>query len=646
MIGTPSDGSAQTLSSEKKPGRRKRSFAGPVKYVVTALTVLLAIFHLYTAFFGLFPSMQQRSFHIAFVLALIFLLYPATSRSPMERPSPLDWICAGLGAFCSLYVFFNYDAIASRAGMYLDYEIYLGIVFTALVFEAARRTLGNVMPVFCSLFLLFAYFGRSLPGPLRHFGLSIPRIVEELYLTTDGLFGLVAGVSATYIFLFILFGAFLDSTKTSTFFNDFSMALTGHMKGGPARIAVLASALMGTISGSTSANVATTGAFTIPLMKRVGFQPHYAGAVEAAASTGGQIMPPVMGAAAFIIADTLGVPYMKVLLAAIVPALLYFWGIWCALGIEADKMGIKGLDRSQLPRLRDVLFRDGYKAIPLAVIIYFLLRGYNPLYAACWGIGAAVVFSYVRKESRLDLKGLVATLEAGSKTALSVAIACTIVGVVIGMMGATGVALKIGDVVLAVTQGRFFPTLVVTMILGVIFGMGMPTTASYVMTSAVAAPALVLLGSKPLDVHMFVFYFAALSSITPPVCVGAYTAAGIAGSDPNKTAFTSVKLALTGFLIPFIFMYSPEILLTNVASPWLTGLAVLSAFAGVYVLAVATEGYLFFPLLFVERLCCFAAALFLLMPGSTTDVVGLALFGGIFMFQKWRARKGGDSGRT
>jgi TRAP transporter 4TM/12TM fusion protein len=340
MIGTPNDGSAQTVSSEKKPGRRKRSFAGPVKYVVTALTVLLAVFHLYTAFFGLFPSMQQRSFHIAFVLALIFLLYPATSRSPMERPSPLDWICAGLGAFCSLYVFFNYDAIASRAGMYLDYEIYLGIVFTALVFEAARRTLGNVMPVFCSLFLLFAYFGRSLPGPLRHFGLSIPRIVEELYLTTDGLFGLVAGVSATYIFLFILFGAFLDSTKTSTFFNDFSMALTGHMKGGPARIAVLASALMGTISGSTSANVATTGAFTIPLMKRVGFQPHYAGAVEAAASTGGQIMPPVMGAAAFIIADALGVPYMKVLLAAIVPALLYFWGIWCALGIEADKLGL------------------------------------------------------------------------------------------------------------------------------------------------------------------------------------------------------------------------------------------------------------------------------------------------------------------
>ena len=615
--------------------RKRRSLANPqMKLLVTVLTVVLACFHLYTSFFGLLPAMQQRSFHIGFVMFLIFLLYPMKKSSPVDRPSLMDWLLAGASIICTFYIFLNYNEIAMRAGMHENYEIWLGGLMLILVFEAARRVLGYSLPVFCSLFLLFAYYGRSLPGPLRHFGLSVPRILEELYLTSDGIFGLVAGVSATYIFLFILFGAFLQSTKTSDFFNEFAMALTGHMRGGPAKIAVLSSALMGTISGSTSANVATTGSFTIPLMKKIGYKSHFSGAVEAAASTGGQIMPPVMGASAFIIADTLGISYLQVLLVAIVPAILYFWGIWWSLSFEADRLNLEGLNREQLPRLWEVVRTKGYRAIPLFGIVYFLVRGYNPLYAGCWGIILAFVLSFVKKESRLDVKGFIHTLEDGSKSALSVAIACTVVGVVIGMMGATGIALRVGDAVLSLTGGALLPTLIVTMVIALMMGMGMPTTASYVMASAVATPALIALGCKALDVHLFVLYFAVLSSITPPVCVGAYTAAGIAGSSPNQTGFTAIKLALAGFIIPFVFIYSPELLLTNVTSWPQFAFALVSALLGVVGLAITTEGYFRRPLRIWERLAAGAASLALIVPGMESDVIGYALFAGLWFITR------------
>ena len=619
-----------------KQGKR-RALKGKIGVVITVLAVGLAVFQLYTAFFGVLPAMQQRSFHVAFVLPMIFLLYPATKNSPRDRVTLWDILLAVVSAACALYVFFGYEDIAMRAGEVYDYELVLGGLFAALVFVAGRRVLGWALPIFCFLFLLFAYFGRYMPGPIQHAGLSIPQIISELYLNTDGLFGLVTGVSATYIYLFVLFGAFLTSTKTSDFFNDISMALTGHLKGGPAKISVLSSALMGTISGSTSANVATTGAFTIPLMKSIGYAPHFAGAVEAAASTGGQIMPPVMGAAAFIIADTLTVPYTQVLLCALIPALLYFWGIWCSLSLEASRLGLKGLSKESLPKVGQVLIRSGYKAIPLLVIIYFLVRGYNPLYSGCWGIAASVVLSFVKKSDRLDLKTFIKTLKDGSLGALSVAIACIIVGNVIGMMGATGVALRIGDAVLSLTAGHLIPTMLMTLLIATLLGMGMPTTASYVMAAAVAAPALVLLHVRPLDAHMFVFYYAVLSSVTPPVCVGAYTAAGLAGADPNKTAFTGVKLALPGFIVPFIFVLAPEILLTNVTSWPVTIQAMVSAVVGVFLLSCVTEGYMMAPLRWYERLLALVASLALLYPGTLTDVIGLAVLVVLWLLTRRRA---------
>jgi TRAP transporter 4TM/12TM fusion protein len=617
---------------------KRRAFTGKMKLLITVLTVALACFHLYTSFFGLWPAMQQRSFHLSFVLSLIFLLYPAGDNSPADRPSVLDWILAVTAAACSLYVCIFYVDIANRAGMFEYYEVWLGGAFTFLVFEAARRVLGYILPTFCLFFLFFAYFGPYMPGPFIHAGLSVPRILEELYLTTDGLFGLVTGVSATFIFMFILFGSFLSSTGTANFFNDISMALTGHLRGGPAKIAVLSSALMGTISGSTSANVATTGTFTIPLMKKVGYRPFFAGAVEAAASTGGQIMPPVLGSAAFIIADTVGTPYINVVSASLVPALLYFFGIWCSLSVEANRLGLQGLPKDTLPKAGSIVLKTGYKAIPLLAIIVVLCMGRNPLYAACIGIICCVLLSFVRKEDRLDIKSLIATLEDGSKSALSVAIACTIVGVVIGMMGATGIALRIGDTILSYTQGLLVPTMIVTMVICLLLGMGMPTTASYVMASAVAVPAMIKLGCNPLDAHFFVFFYAVLSSVTPPVCVGAYTAAGIAGAPPNQTAFAAVRLALSGFIIPFVFIMSPELLLTNVTS-WLSfPVTLISAMIGIMTLSIGIEGFLLVPLRFYERITLLGGALCMIVPGVLSDSIGLAILAAVFFLAKWRRK--------
>jgi TRAP transporter 4TM/12TM fusion protein len=378
-------------------------------------------------------------------------------------------------------------------------------------------------------------------------------------------------------------------------------------------------------------------------MKKIGYKPHFAGAVEAAASTGGQIMPPVMGASAFIIADTLGISYLQVLLVAIVPAVLYFWGIWWSLTFEADRLDLKGLDRSQLPKLWEVVRSKGYRAIPLFGIVYFLVKGYNPLYAGCWGIILALGLSFIKKESRLDVKGFINTLEEGSKSALSVAIACTVVGIVIGMMGATGIALRVGDAVLGLTGGALLPTLIITMFIALMMGMGMPTTASYVMSSAVATPALIALGCHALDVHLFVLYFAVLSSITPPVCVGAYTAAGIAGSSPNQTGFTAIKLALAGFVIPFVFIYSPCLLLTNVTSWPEFILVTISALVGVISLAIMTEGYFRRRLNPLERIAAGAAALALIVPGFVLDAAGYLLVGVLWFLTRQAVAKGGES---
>jgi len=437
----------------------------------------MSCFHLFTAAFGTLAPIQQRTVHLAFVLTLIFLLYPATKNSPKDKPSFFDLMFILLSLVVTTNILLRYKALALSGGLYNSTDIFLGIVAIVILVEATRRTIGFALPLLAGIFIIYAFVGRYIPGPLMHAGFSLKRVIQHLYLTTEGIFGQILGVSATYIYLFILFGAFLAATGMSEFFNGLALALAGHTRGGPAKVSVLSSAFMGTISGSTSANVVTTGSFTIPLMKKTGYKDFFAGGIEAAASAGGQIMPPVMGAAAFIIADSLGMPYVQVLGAALIPAILYFSGVWTIVHLRASKMGIKGLAKNQLPNLKLVILSKGHLVIPIIGIVYMLIKGYNPLYAAFWGIILAVGASLLKKETRINWEILLQAMEKGALNALSVAIACAIIGIVIGITSLTGAVLALASTVLKLSGGYLFTTLLLTMVVAIIMGMGLPTTA-------------------------------------------------------------------------------------------------------------------------------------------------------------------------
>lgn len=627
------------MSEDNVKKTKRRQFKGSIKVFVTAIAIIMSSFHLYTAAFGTLGPIQQRSVHLGFVLTLIFLLYPATKRSPMDRPSIIDWIFIFLSIAATGNIYFRYKALALSGGLYTETDIFFGILTLIVVFEAARRTIGYALPILSSIFLIYAFVGRYIPGPLMHSGFSLKRVIQHLYLTTEGIFGQILGVSSTYIYLFILFGAFLAATGMSEFFNDLALSLAGHTRGGPAKVSVLSSAFMGTISGSTSANVVTTGSFTIPLMKKTGYQAHFAGGIEAAASAGGQIMPPVMGAAAFIIADSLGMPFVQVLGAALVPAILYFSGVWTIVHLRASKMGIEGLPKNQLPNLRNVILSRGHLIIPIIGIIYMLLKGYNALYAAFWGIILAVGSSLLRKETRINLKLLLQAMEKGALNAVPVAIACAIIGVVIGVTSLTGAVLALGSAVLKLSGGYLFTTLLLTMVVAIIMGMGLPTTACYVLTSAVAAPALMRLNVLPIAAHLFVFYFGILSTITPPVAVGAYAAAGIAGSDPSKTGWAAVKLAIAGFIIPYMFVYSPDLLILPGASIVKIIPVAITAIVGVIALGATAEGFFWGPLSLLQRLLLLIGALLLIKSGLYTDILGLCLVFLVFFYQHMKSKK-------
>lgn len=613
----------------KKPSKR-RTFKGPLKLAVTIIAIAMSLFHLYTAAFRALNPIQQRSIHLIFVLVLIYLLYPATSKSPKHRPSIFDYgfIVISIVSIANISVRFN--ALVKSGGLYKPLDIVFGILTVLVVVEAARRTVGYALPIMTGVFFLYGLYGRFVPGPLMHSGYSYRRIIQHLYLTTEGIFGQILGVSSTYIYMFILFGAFLSATGMSEFFNDLALSLAGHMKGGPAKVSVLSSGLMGSISGSTSANVVTTGSFTIPLMMKTGYSDFFAGGIEAAASAGGQIMPPVMGAAAFIIADALGMPFVQLLKSALIPAVLYYVGVWTMVHFRASKDGIKGLNKSELPKVKDVLLSRGYLAIPLVGMIYMLVVGYNALYAAVWGIILAVIASSFKKATRIDLKALLQALEAGALSAVPVAMACGIIGIVVGITSLTGAILSLASAIIQLSGGYLITTLILTMLVSLIMGMGLPTTACYVLTSAVAAPALVRLGVLPIAAHLFVFYFGILSTITPPVAVGSYAAAGISGADPTKTGWAGVKLAITGFIVPFMFVYSPDLLILP-GTPLIKVIPVAAtAIIGVIALGSAAEGYFMDHLGWLARGIILIGALLLINSGLYTDIIGLGLLAAVF----------------
>lgn len=601
--------------------------------IVFIACVGLALFHLYTAWTGPLVTLMHRAVHTTIVMALIFLLYPMTKKSSKEKPSSLDWVFSVLSLATGAYIVFNYSELVNRAGLPTGPDIAMGILIVLLVLEAGRRIAGNEIAILAIVFMAYAYLGPLLPGFISHRGYSVPDIAEYMYLTTEGIFGIAIGVSSTYIFLFVLFGAFLSKSGMGQFFNDLAMAIAGHGKGGPAKVAVVSSGLLGSINGSAVANVVTTGAFTIPLMKKIGYEPEFAGAVEATASCGGQILPPVMGATAFIMAEYLGLPYIEIVAVAVVPALLYYLGVITIIHLRASKNGLVGLPKEELPKVGQVMKERGHLLIPLIGLLYLLLKGYTPIYAAFYSIIMTILASALRKETRMSFKDIIDALEEGARTALGVAMACATVGLIIGVATLTGFGLKLAGAILFLGKGNLFATLVLTMIACIVLGMGLPSIPAYIITATMAAPALAKMGIPPLVSHMFVFYFGMLANLTPPVALAAFAGAGIAGGNTTKTGIQAVKIALAGFVVPYVFAFNNSLLLID-TTIMQAGLVIVTATVGVFSLGVGVEGYLFRPTNVLVRLLFFVSAFALMVPGLETDFIGMVLFAGLCLFEK------------
>lgn len=607
--------------------------------VTSAVAIGLSLFQVWAATVGKMSAINVRAIHLAMIMMLIFLMYPGRSRASRDRPTVPDLALVLASGLTGLYIVYRFDAFAFSGGFANTTDYAFGLLTMFLVVEAGRRSIGAFLPILGIIFLAYAYFGNLIPGTFGHPGYSVERIIELMYLSTSGIYGVAIGVSATYIFLFILFGAFLGESGMATFINKISMAMAGQSPGGPAKVAVFASGLMGTINGSAVANVATTGAFTIPLMKSVGYRPYFAGAVEAVASTGGQIMPPVMGASAFIMAEILNVPYATIMLSAVIPALLYYLACYVGVHLEAIKTGLKGVPRDQLPRVRDVMRDRGHLALPLGVIIYFLVAGYTPTFSAVAGIVATILASMMRKTTRMSWRGLLAALDLGAKGAVTVAIACGVVGFIVGVTSLTSFGIKLGDIIIGMAGGNLMLTLVLSAITCIILGMGMPTTAVYIVAATMAAPALIKIGVIPIAAHMFAFYFGNISNITPPVALAAFTGAGIAGANPNQVGWTAVRLGIAAFIVPFMFVYAPELLMQQ-GTPLEMIWAAITATIGVVALGAAGARYFITNATRPEQLILFAGSLGLIKPGLVTDVIGFGCLLLVFLLQKPRtARK-------
>ncbi len=628
----------QELVEKYDAESRYRTLSGKTGFVVSLWLIAMSCFHLYTSGVGLLPTSIHRAVHLMFAVVAVFLLYPGSSQPQKNSITWYDWLLALVAGFGAGYIALFFGDIAHRGARPLSYEIVLGIVMILMVLEAGRRVVGKVLPSLVIFFLVYCYFGRYFPGILMHRGYSLSRIVQHMYLTLEGLFGVALGVSSTFVFMFILFGAFLSRSGGARFFNQLALAVAGHAPGGPAKVAIVASGLLGTINGSSVANVATTGAFTIPLMKKVGYQPEYAGAVEACASTGGQLMPPIMGAGAFIMSEFLGMSYLTIAAAAIIPAVLYYLALFVNVHIRARKKNLQGLNSSMLPRVKEVFKQDGHLLVPLVVIVFMLLRRYTPLSAAFWGIISVVLVSMLRSHTRMGVKDILKALEEGARGSLGVALACALVGLVVGTSSLTALGLTISNNIVELAGGRLFPTLVMSMVACLVLGMGLPTTANYIVTSTIIAPALIKMQVLPLAAHMFVFYFGIMADLTPPVCLAAFTGAGIAGGNPARTGFNATSIALVAYLLPYTFIYTPSILLQQIE--WLPLiLLVFSSVLGIVGLAMGLQGWSFVSLGKLERTALVMVSILAFLPFMAVKGTVAALLGAYFLLRMGLAKK-------
>lgn len=595
--------------------------------------ISMSIFHLYTAATGLLPTSIHRAVHLTFGIVAVFLVYPAVRKKSLHHIAWYDYILAFLAFCCIGYIAFNFDEIARRGAEVQPYEFYLGLLAIILVIEAGRRALGFVLPLLCIVFLLYCYFGRYMPGLFMHRGYSLERIVQHMYLVQEGIFGVALGVSSTFVFMFILFGVFLSACGGARFFNDLSMAIAGSLAGGPAKVAIIASGFMGTINGSSIGNVATTGTFTIPLMKRVGYSGAFAGAIEACASTGGQLMPPIMGAGAFIMSEFLGISYLTIAVAAIVPAILFYSAIFIGTHLRAEKLGLKGLDKSELPKIKEVFKRDGHLVIPLITVIAMLIMKYTPLSAAFYGILSVIIVSSLRAHTRLTVSLFLKVMEDGARAAIGVCIACGLVGFIVGTASLTGLGLVISNNIIDLAGGLLLPTLVMSMFACLVLGMGLPTTANYIVTSTIIAPTLIKMNIAPLAAHLFVFYFGIMADITPPVCLAAFTGAGIAGANPGKTGLHATQIALIAYLLPFSFIYTPMMLMMDIEL-WPFILMLCASFSGIIAVGAFLQGWMYRDLTILERMVYGVIGFCAFLPNDTMKLASLML--SLFLFIGYR----------
>ena len=608
-----------------------RHFEGVPMIVIKAMLIAFSVFVIWMNVFSTLPEQIRRASFIGIVIFMAFILYPVKKNhaSKINKVPIYDFIMGIVGSGCFFYYVVNFQTIVDRAGRLTTPDMVVGIVGILILFEICRRVVGVPILVVVACFILYAYFGG---------GFSVKRIIAHLFYTTEGVIGTPLGVCSTFIVLFILFGSFLDKTGVGRFFIEIANSIAGSATGGPAKVAVISSALQGMISGSSVANTVGSGSFTIPMMKKTGYAPEFAAAVEASASTGGQIMPPIMGAAAFLMAEMTGFEYSKIVVAAILPAFLYFTGIFLMVHFEAKKLGLKGLSKEEIPNFFSLMLSRGYLLLPLAVLVYCMMSGFTSSMSAIYAIVTSIIVSMFRKDTRMTPKAFGEALENGAKNTIGVAVACSMAGMIVGVVTLTGIGLKLATGLLALSGGVTIVALFFTMIACIILGMGVPTTANYVIMATITAPIVVKLGVPVLAAHMFVFYFGIVADITPPVALAAYAGSAIAHSNPLKTGVTATRIAITAFIIPYVFAFNPDMLLVD--GSLISAIVItISAFIGMLGIATGMEGFMTTKLNIVQRIMCLLGGIFLIIPGSSTDLIGIILVIIVFAMQHMGTKK-------
>ncbi|MBV6274325.1 TRAP transporter fused permease subunit [Alcaligenaceae bacterium CGII-47] len=595
-----------------------RPIRGWLRWVILIFGASIALFHIYVLGVEPINPWYLRAVHVSMMCILILALLPI-SKGPLGVF--LDISMAVFVAASAAYIIINLDQMMYRLVIAPSpWDLLFATGTLAVVLEVTRRSTGIALPLITAAFIIYALYGDYMPGLFWHQGLSFSRLIGMLF-SDQGIYGLITGISSTYVILFIIFGAFIEISGVGQLFIDSAMSVAGRYRGGPAKMAVAASMLFAGISGSAIANVVSTGTFTIPLMKAIGFAPAVAGAIEAAASTAGNLTPPIMGPSAFIMAEILGIPYAIILVKAFIPAALYFICIFIMVDLEAAKLQLKGLPADQLPSFRTAILARGHLLTPVLVMLYILfVEQASPIRAALWGIAAAIVASWMRRATRVDGRQIVQALYLGSQRTMSVAAACITAGIIVAIISSTGLGTRIGISLLGLANDSMLLSLIATMVICLILGMGLPTVAAYVVAQSVMAPALIQIGIDPLAAHLFIFYFAIISAITPPVALAAFAAAGIAGSNPFRTAWHAARLGCAAFIVPYMFAYGPALLLDGSigAVAW----ACVTAIFGIYLLAIAVQGYMVMPITIIERLLLVGSALVLIKPGLETDLIG------------------------